>query len=678
MSTFKDEPERLWRPINAGHTPMDEYRRHVNKTYSQNLKTTRDLHSWSVQQPQDFWKDLYSWLDFRPDLPRHVTKAYDPSIPMSRNPKWFEGLELNYAENALFANPDDDAVALIGLQEDSDLASNDHEVVTWRQFRERVRLTASALRSCGISKGDRVAALVATSVWAMVLYHASASIGAIFTSISPDLGLEGCVSRLAQTTPKILFADSHTVYKGKKLSTSSKVDQIVQRLDPKPQTYVVPVKNKDIKHETIDHFLEKANPSDKLTFTPVPFNYPLMICYSSGTTGAPKCIVHQHGLLLQLKKIAVVHNSTTPKDVILQYSSTSWVVFYVMCGYFAAGATTIVYNGSPMYPDTTQLLRIINKYRVTYFGTSPRYLLELEMAKVKPSEQFDLSSLRIVYTTGATLSAEQYRWFYRNFPSHVHLCNTAGGTDTATSLIAADPCGPINAGEMQIFALGMDVDIADPETGGSIMQSGEAGEMIVRKPFPSMPCFFWGDEDGSKYRSSYFERFQNIDVWAQHDWLQYNPRTGGLVMHGRSDGVLNPSGIRFGSGEIYSIVEAPPFTSTISNTLCVGRRRPQDKDEDMFLFLVMMPGHKLTSELSNSIRQAIRTGLSPRHVPRFIIEVPENGIPTTINGKKVEATVKQTISGKDVKPSNTVSNPESIEYFKRFRELEREPRLAKL
>jgi acetoacetyl-CoA synthetase len=364
-----------------------------------------------------------------------------------------------------------------------------------------------------------------------------------------------------------------------------------------------------------------------------------------------------------------------------------------MCGYFACGAATIVYNGSPMYPDTTQLLRIISKYKVTYFGTSPRYLLEVQMAKVVPKERFDLSSLRIVYTTGATLSPEQYRWFYRTFPQHVHLCNTAGGTDTATSLIAADPTSPIYAGEMyvqlqvpsttlwltnecrQIFALGMDVDIADPANGDSILDSGEAGEMIVRKPFPSMPCFFWGDNDGSKYKSSYFERFDNIDVWAQHDWLQKMPGTGGLVMHGRSDGVLSechpflyrctilltiittdPSGIRFGSGEIYAIVEAHPFTTSITNSLCVGRRRPQDSDEDVFLFVVMAPNTPFTPELSAAIKAAIRRELSPRHVPRFVLPVPE--IPTTINGKKVEAAVKQTLGGKDVVPSNTVLNPD--------------------
>lgn len=213
--------------------------------------------------------------------------------------------------------------------------------------------------------------------------------------------------------------------------------------------------------------------------------------------------------------------------------------FYIMCGYFACGAKTILYNGSPLYPNAKQLIRMIEHYRVTYFGTSPRYLLEVEMSRTTPKAEFDLSSLRIVYTTGATLSPEQYRWFYNHFPPHVHLCNTAGGTDTATSLVAADPCAPIHAGEMQVFALGMDVDIVDPESGESIMQTAEAGEMILRKPFPSMPCFFWGDEGGKKYRESYFERFTNIDVWAQHDWLSRNPKTGGLVMSGRSDGVLS-------------------------------------------------------------------------------------------------------------------------------------------
>ncbi|EMC94869.1 hypothetical protein BAUCODRAFT_141124 [Baudoinia panamericana UAMH 10762] len=669
-------PELLWRPRRAGKTPMDEYRRHVNHRFSQNLRTTRELHRWSVQHPQDFWIDLYDYLRFTPKLPRGMTKAYDDSVPMSSNPPFFPGLRMNYAENAMFANPDSDAIALVGIREGMDLNREDGEQLTWREFRDRVRLTASAMRHCGAKQGDRVAALVATSIWAMVLFHASAAIGAIFTSISPELGLEGCVSRLQQVTPSILFADSDTVYKGKAVNITAKTKQILDRLSPRPQTYIIPIVSKPTDFASIDDFLNKANQSEPLTFAPTSFNDPLMICYSSGTTGAPKCIVHRHGMIIQMKKISAIHNSTTTADVILQYSSTSWVVFYVMCGYFACGAKTVVYNGSPMYPDAKQLLRMVEKYKVTYFGTSPRYLLEVEMSKTMPKHELDLSSLRIVYTTGATLSAEQYRWFYSAFPPDVHLCNTAGGTDTATSLIAADPCGPIHAGEMQIFGLGMDVDVADPVTGESMLQTGEAGEMVVRKPFPSMPCFFWGDEGNKKYRESYFERFDKFDMWAQHDWLSSNPTTGGLVMHGRSDGVLNPSGIRFGSGEIYAIVEAAPLNSRISNSLCVGRRRPQDHDEDVFLFLVMSPPNQLTPEFRAQVKAAIRQALSPRHVPKFVLQVPD--IPVTINGKKVETAVKQVLSGKEVKASNTVLNPETIGFFKRFQDLESEPKAAKL
>ena len=331
MNDLHKTPEQLWQPPSAGKTPMDDYRRHINKKFSQDLKTTQQLQQWSVRDPQDFWLDLYSYLKLVPALPKGLTKAYDDKVPMSSIPKWFEGLEMNYAENAMFDNPDPEAIALVGIREGMDLEREDGEILTWRQFRERVRLTASALRHCGVKKGDRVGALVATGTWAMVLFHAAASIGAIFTSISPELGLEGCVSRLQQVTPKILFADSDTVYKGKTVPIVDKVKKILSRLEPRPQTFMVPITSQQSDFPSIDDFLERADSSEPLTFTRVPFNYPLMICYSSGTTGAPKCIVHQHGCIVQLKKISAIHNSTTPKDVILQYSSTSWVVFYVMC-----------------------------------------------------------------------------------------------------------------------------------------------------------------------------------------------------------------------------------------------------------------------------------------------------------------------------------------------------------
>jgi acetoacetyl-CoA synthetase len=518
---------------------MDKYRQHVNSQYRQKLSDTGELHRWSVTQPHAFWIDLYGYLNLVPPLPTSMRKAYDDTLPISKNPPFFHGHTLNYAENALFSTSNPEAVALIGVRDDQDIYNGIPDILTWGQFREKVRQTASALRRSGIKQGDRVGALVATSNWAVILFHATASIGAIFTCISPELGVEGCVSRLEQVTPRILFVDSHTIYKGQATPTAYKLDDIVRKLKLRLEVFVIPIILHKSSYPTIEKFLERSRSSDELMFTRVPFNYPLIICYSSGTTGPPKCIVHQHGWLIQVKKISTLHNSLGPKDIVMVFSSTSWVAFFVMCGHLTVGATLVLYNGSPLFPDAKQLLRICDKHRVTFLGTSPRLLLEIEMSRTIPKQEFDFSPLRMVYTTGAPLLLQQYRWFYRSFPPEVQLCNTAGGTDTASSLIIGDPCGPIYAGEMQTLALGMDVDIADPAGGISIAETGQAGEMIIRKPFPSMPCFFWGDTDGKMYHDAYFSHFSDIDVWAQHDWLSRNPSTGCYIMHGRSDGVLS-------------------------------------------------------------------------------------------------------------------------------------------
>jgi acetoacetyl-CoA synthetase len=337
-----------------------------------------------------------------------------------------------------------------------------------------------------------------------------------------------------------MFVDSHAIYKGQAVSTKKKIEKIFLQLKPRPQVYVIPgAAGRLSGFPHMDEFLKRSLPSDKLSFTRVPFHHPLMICYSSGTTGRPKCIVHQHGAVIQFKKISTIHNCLTPSDVIMQYSSTSWIVFYGMCGHLTAGATLVVYNGSPLFPDAKQLLRICDRYRVTLLGGSPRLLLEMQMSGTIPKSDYDLSLLKTVHTTGAPLSVEQYKWFYRSFPPSVQICNVAGGTETGTALIAMDPSGPIHAGEMQVLGLGLDVDILDAVTGKSVARTGKAGEMVVKKPYPSMPCFFWGDSDGKLYKGAYFERFENLDVWAQHDWLRQNPKTGGFIMQGRSDGVLS-------------------------------------------------------------------------------------------------------------------------------------------
>lgn len=345
-----------------------------------------------------------------------------------------------------------------------------------------------------------------------------------------------------------------------------------------------------------------------------------------------------------------------------------------MNGHLSVGATLVCYDGSPLYPDAGAMLKVLEKHNCTYFGTSPRYLLELEMSGIKPAD-FDLKDLRMVTTTGATLTAEQFHWFYKAFRKDIHLSSVAGGTEIYTSWMASDSSAPVYAAEMQIPALGQDVDVADPETGETIKHTGRPGELVCRSPFPSMPIYFHGDTDGAKYKEAYFERFEHVKVWAQHDWIQFNPRTGGAQIHGRSDGTLNPSGIRFGSSEIYNVVESPRFNTRIADTLCVGRKREYDKDETVFLFVKMKDGHAFTEKLKAEVNDAIRTLLSPRHVPRFMFQVQD--MPYTINGKKVEIVVKKMLSGMDVTVSSTVTNPECLVEYRQYRDVEH-VRISKL
>ncbi|KFX99476.1 hypothetical protein V490_01779 [Pseudogymnoascus sp. VKM F-3557] len=663
-------PVPVWRPRQQpSKIPINKYRAHINNKFNTQLRDSHELQKWTVSQPHDFWIDLWSYVGLVPDLSPETSRAYDPEIPMTDVPPFFENARINYAENVL-TQPDvePESIALIGIREGGSLHG---EKWSWATLRENVRKVRSSLIRSGIKEGDRVAALISTSSWSVVIFLASASIGAIFTSIAPDLGDEGCISRLRQVTPSILFADSHVTYKGKQKSNSAKISNIVGKLAIKTEVVLIPTaKVEQTNFSTLSEFLSRSAASDKLQFARVSFSAPLYILYSSGTSGPPKCLVHQHGVILQHKKIAKLHNSLKPGEVVFQYSSTSWVLWNIMVGHLSAGTTLILYDGSPTWPNPQAMLKIVEQHKVSYWGASPKYLQALESTRCIPKEEYDLSSLRMVQSGGAHLAAEQYHWFYRAFPKDIHLTSVTGGTDIVTSWICTDPAGPLYAGEIQLIALGLDIDIADSVTGDSIKNTGESGEMICRQPFPSMPVFMWGDKGNVKYKEAYFDRF-DFPCWTQHDWASFNPLTGGATVHGRSDGVLNPQGIRFGSSEIYSITEAPPFIYTIAATLCIGRRRKgRDSDESVFLFVVMRPGEKLTDKLLGQLKTSIRTSLSARHVPRYIIQVDD--IPMTMNGKKIETLVKQIICTGEMpkQVSSTVANPNCLEKFIKFYSVE--------
>ncbi|KAK5084441.1 hypothetical protein LTR05_005517 [Lithohypha guttulata] len=702
-------------------------RQHINEKFGQMLKTSHDLHRWTVENPHDFWIDLYDYTEIIPPLPADIKYAYNPKARFRDVPVWFEGHEMNFAENLLLPNVrrNPHSIALTGLREGE---LDDPEHITWAQLAEMVRLTRIAMLHHGIQENDVIAALMSNSIWIIVLFLASASIGAIFTSIAPDMGLSGCLSRLAQVTPKLFFADTDYSTRGKRLSLLEKVRDILNGLpsnQAQPTVFFVPTtKRPHTKHTinppipitlgaSLDAFLEPAlDDGTPLTFTRLPTSHPLVIVYSSGTTGPPKCIVSPHISLLNYRKIAHLHNSLSPESIVFQYSSTSWILWNVMLGHLTVGARLITWDGNPLHPNAGTPLEIIEKYKATYWGASPRYLLELEQQVTSQTlrRTYDLSSLKMVTTTGAPLLPSQMLYFYSPlFPSlrpltSVHLSSIAGGTDIASSWCASDPAGPVHLNEMQMWALGHDCAILNSEpTRKSAkplwdpttklhkpmqkLEYSEArdapGELVCRKPLPSAPSQFWGDDEKkSAYMDAYYNSFPSVidpasgevkeyhDIWAQHDLTTCNLITHGLQILGRSDTTLNPSGIRFGSSEIYHIIEAPPFNSMISDSLCVGRRRKHDNDEVVFLFIIPAKGVKFSNDLVARIKDAIRTNLSSRHVPKFVFEAKE--FPYTINGKKVENVVKKIISGVDVTPSSTITNPACLEEFRKYRDVERE------
>ena len=714
-------PEPLWKPKNPDATAIAQYRQRINQRFSPtpSLRDSHDLHSWSVQNPHQFWIDLYDYCDIIPPLPPHTKLAYNPDLKLRDIPAFFPGLKINYAENVLVPNTarNPKAIALVEIRENG---LDRPEEISWEDLSELVRMARSAMVRHGVKQGDVIAALMANSIWIIVLFLASASIGSIFTSVSPDLGAGGCVSRFKQVEPKWLFADTDLALRGARPSMLGKVMQILKALSEgktkvTPSIVFVPTSHKPHLQRNLEYirpinnaislhtFLLASSSSDKMSYTLLPSDHPLVIVYSSGTTGEPKCIVSPHISILNYKKIALLHNGLTSSSTVFQYSSTSWILWNVMNGHLSVGAKVICYDGGALYPSPATMLQIVEKFKATYWGTSPRYLLELEQSGIldssSPKQQsIDLSSLQLVTTTGATLTGEQFTWFYSSkgvSPSRsIHLSSVAGGTDIASSWIATNPAGPVYSNEMQLWALGHDCDILDSETGESIAHTPNPGELVCKKPFPSMPCVFWGDVANKKYMEAYFERFPTttttisknwitgktksstkpdyLDVWAQHDFITQNPITKGLQILGRSDGVLNPSGIRFGSSEIYNIVEGPLFNSLVSDSLCVGRRRAHDKDEEVFLFIIMTPDHEndFTPQFVAKVKDAIRDGLSARHVPKFVEQVKE--IPYTVNGKKVEIAVKKVISGLQVKVSSTVRNPGSLREYAKFRDLERE------
>jgi acetoacetyl-CoA synthetase len=483
--------------------------------------------------------------------------------------------------------------------------------------------------------------------------------------------------------PKFLFMDDAALYNGKRIDLRQKMSEIVVGMKDCDQFVgMVSIRRfhdaLDISHipktETLTSFLHKRAAVTP-PITRIAFHEPFLICYSSGTTGIPKAIVHSvGGVLLNFLKELRLQDDCRPDVVTLQYTTTGWIMYLATVGQLLAGARVVLYDGSPFQPDLQTYTKLIGDQKVTKLGASPRWFHELAKNGISPREITDLSSLRVVTSTGMVLSDQLFEWFYdKGFPPHVHLSNISGGTDIAGCFAGGNPLDPVYVGGTQGPALGIAVAMYDsllPPGPGKEVPDGTPGELVAAAPFPNIPVFLWGDKTpagvkGSRYHSAYFARYDH--VWAHGDFCVVHPVTKNITFLGRADGVLNPSGVRFGSAEIYTVLERN-FADRVADSICVGQRRPQDNDESVMLFLMMRPGYKFDRKLVAEVKEAIKRELTKRHVPKYVFETFE--IPTTVNLKKVELPVKQIVSGQVIKPSGTLLNPQSLDYYYQFAKVE--------
>ncbi|KAF5355503.1 hypothetical protein D9758_006409 [Tetrapyrgos nigripes] len=664
MTSYFEQSHLLWKHPLPQFTNVELLRRMINRTHGLNLKDYHDLHKYSVTD-YNFWLDLWKFLRIVSSVPPQeiMTKGDLPEIP-----HWFPGARLNYAENLLWRN-DDTIACTVG----DELGRTVH--YTSRELRERVRSMAAAMRANGLTVGDRVAGIVTNSIHAVTIALATASVGAIFSSTATDMGTQGILDRYRQIQPKLVFAETEVFYAGKTIDLVPKVTEIIQDLSKRGlrRAILLPsaISKKELKSLnlsnalTLSEFLAMDDFSP-LKFEQLPFNQPLFILYSSGTSGPPKCIVHSAGgVLMQTKKDLVCGTDLREGDTYFQYTTTGWMMWTFMLAGLSAGARLILYDGSPFHPDIKTYLKFIGDQNISLLGTSPRFLAEVQGRGIDPLEIASFEALRTMAVTGAVLTPPVFEWAFKAFGGNIHLVSTSGGTDICCALVTAAVSLPVYVGEIQHKSLGMAVEVFDP-TGKNIEHTGEPGELVCTRPHPSLPVRFWGDTpDGKKLRETYFSFYPGI--WRQGDFMVVNPSTKGIMILGRSDGVLNPSGVRFGSGEIYTILEQ--FSDRIDDSLCIGQRRPNlDKDERVLLFVKMRETYKLDEALKNRIKEAIRKALSARHVPSFIFEVED--IPYTVNGKKIEIAVKQIVSGSNLTPSGTVANPDSLKLYYKYRDIE--------
>jgi acetoacetyl-CoA synthetase len=640
-------PEKLWQPSQQQieGANLSRFIQRIRSEHRIDIPDYPALYQWSIQHPGDFWKAVWEESGLIGQMGQQVLVDGD-RMPGAR---WFPQARLNFADNLLRRRDEGDAIVFWGEERVKRRLSR-------HSLHDRVSRLAQALGAMGITEGDRVAGYLPNLPETVIAMLATASLGAVWSSCSPDFGVNGVIDRFGQIRPKLLFAADGYYYNGRTIDCLEKVSEIRRRLPGLKRTVIIPYTRDGRSLQmpenstTLEDFIAPYRAAE-IPFNRLPFDHPLYIMFSSGTTGVPKCIVHgAGGTLLQHLKELRLHSDVKPEDRIFYYTTCGWMMWNWLVSGLAAGATLLLYDGSPFHPDGNILFDYADAEGMTLFGTSAKYLDALKKAGLKPRQTHDLSSIRTLCSTGSPLAPETFDYVYREIRQDLCLASISGGTDIVSCFALGNPLLPVYPGQLQCRGLGMAVEVWNDE-GRPVRQ--EKGELVCIRPFPSMPVGFWNDPDGSKYHSAYFDRFPN--VWCHGDYVELTAEDG-LIIHGRSDAVLNPGGVRIGTAEIYRQVEQ---LDEVLESLVIGQE--WDNDLRVVLFVRLRDGVTLDRPLTDRIRQQIRANTSPRHVPARIVQVTD--IPRTKSGKIVELAVREVVHGRPVKNKEALANPQALEQF---------------